>query len=169
MAIRLDDAELAALTGQRPELWQLYIVLRTLMDYHTGLVGATRRISWRSLQEALYVEPGQGLEGTGIPTKAKVRRARACRFAAQSQCLETAYFFLPLVLTDQSAPNNPGTNPAYPSRHLGFQQWRGLRARSTHNPAGGDFERARETRHPSGIRYPVSGIRSSVSGKKRLC
>ena len=94
MAIRLEDAELAALTGQRPELWQLYIVLRTLMDYHTGLVGATRRISWRSLQEALYVEPGQGL------------------------------------------------------------QRRGWRAGSGENPAGATFKRVRETRQPSGIRYP---------------
>lgn len=120
MAIRLDDAELAALTGQRPELWQLYIVLRTLMDYHTGLVGATRRISWRSLQEALYVEPGQGLEGTGTPTKAKVRRlaeglVRGGLLRNRS-ALKQLIFFLPLAVTDQSAPNKPGTNPAQ-TRH----------------------------------------------------
>lgn len=120
MAIRLEDAELAALTGQRPELWQLYIVLRTLMDYHTGLVGATRRISWRALQEALYVEPGQGLEDTGTPTKAKVRRladglARAGLVQNRS-ALKALIFFLPLAVTDQFASNKPGTNPAQ-TRH----------------------------------------------------
>lgn len=120
MAIRLEDAELAALSGQRPELWQLYIVLRTLMDYHSGFVGHTRRISWRALQEALYVEPGQGLEGTGTPTKAKVRRLAEGLERAGLVCnrsaLKQLVFFLPLAITDQSAPNKPGTNPAQ-TRH----------------------------------------------------
>ncbi|AFL73526.1 hypothetical protein [Thiocystis violascens] len=158
MAIRLDDAELAALSGQRPELWQLYIVLRTLMDYHSGFVGHTRRISWRALQEALYIEPGQGLEGTGTPTKAKVRRLaeglERAGLVRNRSALKHLIFFLPLAITDQSAPNKPGTNPAYPSRHLRLQQRCGLRARSTHNPAGAEFERDRQSRHTSGIRYP---------------
>jgi len=116
VAIRLEDAELAALSGQRPELWQLYIVLRTFMDYRTGTVGQSRRISWRALQEALYVEPGPGLEGTGTPTKAKVRRLadglERAGLARNRSVLKQLIFLLPLAVTDQSAPNKPGTKPA---------------------------------------------------------
>ncbi|NEX23704.1 hypothetical protein G3480_26125 [Thiorhodococcus mannitoliphagus] len=162
MAIRLEDAELAALSGQRPELWQRYIVLRTLMDYHTGLVGANRRISWRSLQEALYVEPGQGLEGTGTPTKAKVRRlaeglARAGLVRNRS-ALKQLIFFLPLAGTDQFAPNKPGTNPAQ-TRHT----HPGTSDSSNDAACGPDPPTTRQVPNSKGRAepgtLPVSGIR----------
>ncbi|NEV63998.1 hypothetical protein [Thiorhodococcus minor] len=162
MAIRLEDAELAALTGQRPELWQLYILLRTLMDYHTGLVGANRRISWRSLQEALYVEPGQGLEGTGTPTKAKIRRlaeglARAGLLCNRS-ALKQLIFFLPLAATDQSAPNKPGTNPAQTRHtHPGTSDSSNDAACGPDPPTTRQVATSKGTAKPGTL--PVSGLR----------
>ena len=116
MAIRLEDQELAALSGQLPEIWQLYIVLRMFMDYRTGLVGVSRGISWRSLQDELYVEPGPGLVDSGTPTKAKLRRlaermARA-GLVSNRHTPKQLVFFLPLAPRDTLASNKPGTKPA---------------------------------------------------------
>ncbi len=85
------------------------------MDYRTGLVGLSCGISWRSPQEALYVEPGPGLVGTGTSTKAKLRRlaermARAgLATNRHTQNQKQLVFFLPLAPRDAFAPNKPGT------------------------------------------------------------
>lgn len=120
MQVFLSKDELDALTGQVPELWQFYVVLKKFMDYSTGVVGIQRGISWQSLREEMYVEPGQGLSGTGAPTKAKVRRL--CDRAQRISLIEDKstpvklIFFLPLAPTDQSARKKPGTKSAR-SRH----------------------------------------------------
>ncbi|MBK1717291.1 hypothetical protein [Thiocystis violacea] len=116
MSIRLNDSELSRLTGQIADIWQFYLVLRKFMDYRTGLVGIMRGISWQSLQEEMYVEPGQGLEKTGTPAKSKLRRlaqrmekAGLVSNRAQPKKL---IFFMCLATRDDSANNKPGTNPA---------------------------------------------------------
>lgn len=54
----------------------LYIkALRPYMDIQTGIVGKARGISWQSIREALYVEPGAGLVDSGSPSKQQVRTA----------------------------------------------------------------------------------------------
>lgn len=121
MHVHLNHEELGALEGQIPEIWQFYVVLKKFMDYRTGVVGVARGISWQSLTEELYVEPGQGLQGAGTPAKSKVRRLaeRAVREALIEDRSEPRrlVFFLPLATADYSAQKKPGTNPAQ-TRHI---------------------------------------------------
>jgi len=55
----------------------LYVFgLRRHMDYKTGIVGETRRISIQSLKEALYVEPSNGpVREKGSPSKHRILRS----------------------------------------------------------------------------------------------
>lgn len=120
MQVLLNQEELSKLCGQIPELWQFYVVLKKFMDYRNGIVGIARGISWQSLQEEMYIEPGQGLTGTGTPAKSKIRRLaeRAMKAGLIEDRSESKklIFFLALAVTDQSAKNKPGTNPAQ-TRH----------------------------------------------------
>lgn len=120
MSVLLNNQELGALYGQVPELWQFYIVLKKFMDYRNGIVGIERGISWQSLREEMFVEPGPGLVGAGTPAKSKIRRLAE---RAQNQGLivdrsdpKKLIFFMVLASTDESAKNKPGTNSAQ-SRH----------------------------------------------------
>lgn len=162
MSIRLNDSELAALHCQRPEAWHLYVVLKTLMDFATGMVGASRRISWKVLQTHLYVTPCQGLSDSGEPHKSKVRRtadvlSKAGLIDIRSD-LKTLLFFLPLAEADYQAQINPDTNPTQ-TRHSkpdtsGCSNDAGF---SHENVKSRQYTFSKETEYPdiiSGIRYP---------------
>lgn len=87
--------------------------LRPYMDYRTGLVGVVRGISYQSIAEELYVEPGPGVTDSGSPTvrqleRAVVRLERAGLVARDASANERArklVFCLPLAASDKSAPN----------------------------------------------------------------
>lgn len=111
-----NDAEDMALLGLPLAARVLYLQgLRRFMDYRTGEVGRSRRISWQMLREVLYVEPHQGLVDTGTPTRATVRRlmewlVKAGLVVARGDG-EWLIFLLPLASRDESAPNKPDPNP----------------------------------------------------------
>lgn len=61
-AIKLNDAELDALSGLGHAAFRLYVAaIRPRMDYATGTVGKRVRISWQALKEWMYVEPRSGV------------------------------------------------------------------------------------------------------------
>jgi len=168
MSVLLGNEELDALHGQIPELWQFYVVLKQVMDYRTGIVGHEVRISWRTICERLYIEPGQGLTGTGTPAKSKARRLaeraeRAGLVIDQSQEKQLV-FFLPLAKRDFSAPNKPGTNPAQTRHtipaHKETSNQAGLFGESDQNPAHQQSEETPKTRQD---------IRSPYSEEESMC
>ena len=77
MAIRLSEREAEALRGCHHLDQVLYVFgLRRHMDYATGIVGESRRISVQSLKEAAYVEPSNGpVREKGAPTKHRILRS----------------------------------------------------------------------------------------------
>ncbi len=74
--LTLTSDELAALEGL-PYIQRLtYLIgIKPYMDYKTNVVGIKRRISYQSLREMLYVEPGSGVQNSGSPSYDQVRRA----------------------------------------------------------------------------------------------
>lgn len=61
-AIKLNEAELDALSGLGHAAFRLYVAaIRPRMDYATGTVGKRVRISWQALKEWMYVEPRSGV------------------------------------------------------------------------------------------------------------
>lgn len=120
-AIKLNDAELEALAGLPSLALRIYVLgIRPHMDYSTGLVGQKRRVSWQSLREAGYVEPHQGLTGTGTPSKMQVRRAvewliRTGLLVERTQG-KRLVFYCPLAHADSSTQEKPDTNPTQ-TRH----------------------------------------------------
>ena len=112
----LSKEELAALCGLPYFCVCLYVqAIRPRMDGCTGLVGVRPRISWRALTEWLYVEPGQGIEHSGAPSVARVRRAIAWLkkggLLANSKSARGLVFSCPLAPVGQSAQNKPGRDP----------------------------------------------------------
>ncbi|WP_093428711.1 hypothetical protein [Thiohalospira halophila] len=119
--MRITAAELEALSGLPYPAQVLYLTaLRPHMDYASGTVGIRRRVSWQSLGEALYVEPHQGLKGSGAPSKEQVRRyagwlERAGLVSMESAGLRLVFRCL-MAQTDDSAQKKPDTIPTQ-SRH----------------------------------------------------
>jgi len=74
--LTLTSDELAALDGL-PYIQRLtYLMgIKPYMDRKTSMVGIKRRISYQSLREMLYVEPGAGVQNSGSPSQDQVRRA----------------------------------------------------------------------------------------------
>jgi hypothetical protein len=114
------SAEDDALNGLPLAAQVLYLRgLRRHMDYGTGIVGQTRRISWQMLREVLYTEPHQGLDDSGMPSLAKVRRLMVwlvktglAEDIGSKRHGDAIVFFLPLAIKDESAQKKPGKNPA---------------------------------------------------------
>lgn len=109
--------ELSALMGL-PYIHQCTYLrgIRPYMDRETFLVGSKkRRISYQSLAEDLYVEPHQGLEHSGSPSRQQLRRViyaleRAGLIEIQSN---RKNLILKCILadSDSSVQNKPDTNP----------------------------------------------------------
>jgi hypothetical protein len=113
--------EIEQLSGLPHTAIVLYLVLRRCMDYATGEVGITRRVSWQGLREELYVEPGPGMRDSGSPSLGQIRRVcghleRSGLVRRDSIEREQLIFLLPKAQTDNLVQNKPGTKPAH-SRH----------------------------------------------------
>lgn len=118
MAIALNDRELEIMRGLPYMLICLYtMAIRPRMDFKTGIVGKSPRISYQALGEWLYVEPAAGRVESGSPHKSAIRRA-----IAQLQKVglirsvgndEQLVFKLPFANTDFSAQKKPDTNPTH--------------------------------------------------------
>lgn len=76
MSILLSDEELDALRGLTDFQFRLYVQgIRRHMDYKTGVVGIKRKISYQSLVEDTYTEPGNGIQCSGSKSKSQAKRA----------------------------------------------------------------------------------------------
>jgi len=64
MFIAIDERELDILRGVDHSLTALYLYMKQFVDFETGVLGYSRRISYQSMSEALYVEPRQGVKAT---------------------------------------------------------------------------------------------------------
>lgn len=71
--VRLNDNELDVLLAEPPQMLKLYVVLLTMMDFATAIVGRYPRLSERALFERLYVETEQGRKVSGSPTRKTIR------------------------------------------------------------------------------------------------
>jgi len=104
-----NDAEDDALLGLPWLARVIYLQgLRRYMDYATGIVGLKRGISYQSLREVAYIEPGQGIRRSGSPTLEAVRHAlrqlEKAGLAEKRKADSKLVFFLPLANEDRSAP-----------------------------------------------------------------
>ncbi|MBL7479742.1 hypothetical protein [Legionella bononiensis] len=109
--------ELSALMGLPYIQQSAYLLgIRPYMDRKTFLVGVKRKISYQQLAEALYVEPHQGFEHSGSPSRQQLRRIiyaleRAGLVEIQSIGKQ---LILKCLLADADFPvlNKPDTNQA---------------------------------------------------------
>ena len=117
----ITELEVEFLAGLPHAAIVLYLALRRVMDYATGLVGMARGVSWQSLREELHVDPHQGMQKSGSPSLGQMRRIcghleRAGLVERRSIEREHLIFFLPKATTDQCVQNKPGTKPTQ-TRH----------------------------------------------------
>ncbi|MGC9200234.1 MAG: hypothetical protein ACP5E5_15220 [Acidobacteriaceae bacterium] len=118
--VMLTQRELDALEGKPPVVMALYVSLKRHMDYQTGIVGRTRKISWMTLRSALHVEPHSGMTESGTPSRFRVARIMAWLEKAglvedlgTKERGEPIMFRLPLALdADHLAGRDPAPNPA---------------------------------------------------------
>ena len=114
----INTCELSALMGLPYIQQSAYLLgIRPYMDRETFLVGVKRRISYQSLSEVLYVEPHQGFEHSGSPTRQQLRRIiyaleRAGLIEIQSIGKQLILKCL-LADSDLSTQNKPDTNPTH--------------------------------------------------------
>ncbi|STX28448.1 protein LvrA [Legionella beliardensis] len=110
------NEELSALMGLPYIQQSAYLLgIRPYMDRNTCLVGIKRRISYQSLAEILYVEPHQGFEYSGSPSRQQLRRIicaleRAGLVDIQSTDKQLILKCL-LANSDLCVQNKPDTNP----------------------------------------------------------
>ncbi|MGA7177981.1 MAG: hypothetical protein WBX11_00140 [Thiobacillaceae bacterium] len=114
-SLLINPAELEQLAGLPHSAVALYLVLRRLMDYATGLVGVTRGVSWQGLREELYVEGRQGMSSRSV-SREQVRRIaghleHAGLVERHSIEMERLIFFLPKAQTDTCARKKSDTSP----------------------------------------------------------
>lgn len=117
--IYITTAELDLLAGLPHLVRSLYVELRRLMDFGTGLVGARYpHTSWRALSERCYVEPHPGVK-SGRPSEQQMRRAGGwlvrCGLVQMRSNPRQWHliFFLPVAkrgfFVSDKADNNPTT------------------------------------------------------------
>ncbi|HCJ1111490.1 TPA: hypothetical protein NQN63_002158 [Legionella pneumophila] len=110
--------ELSALMGLPYIQQSAYLLgIRPYMDRETFLVGVKRKISYQQLSEALYVEPHQGYEHSGSPSRQQLRRIiyaleRAGLVEIKSIGKQLILKCL-LANSDLSVQNKPDTNPTH--------------------------------------------------------
>lgn len=112
-----NSKELSALAGL-PYVQQVaYLTaIKPYMDRTSFLVGSIkRRISYQSLAEALYIEPHQGITGSGSPSRQQLRRIikgleKSGLIKIQS---DDKHLVLKCLLANSNNPvqNKPDTNP----------------------------------------------------------
>ncbi|HAT9314939.1 TPA: hypothetical protein JBB95_03415 [Legionella pneumophila subsp. pneumophila] len=110
--------ELSALMGLPYIQQSAYLLgIRPYMDRETFLVGVKRKISYQQLSEELYVEPHQGFEHSGSPSRQQLRRIiyaleRAGLVEIQSIGKQLILKCL-LANSDLSIQNKLDTNPTH--------------------------------------------------------
>ncbi|HAU0368269.1 TPA: hypothetical protein JBF73_03555 [Legionella pneumophila] len=109
--------ELSALMGLPYIQQSAYLLgIRPYMDRKTFLVGIKRKISYQQLAEALYVEPHQGFEHSGSPSRQQLRRIICALERAGLVEIQSVgkQLILKCLLADGDFPvlNKPDTNPA---------------------------------------------------------
>lgn len=73
--ITINQEELFALSGLPYIQRVVYLTaIKPYADYKTGMVGISRKISYQSISEAMYVEPHQGIQ-SGSPSRDQLHRA----------------------------------------------------------------------------------------------
>ncbi|SUQ35601.1 Uncharacterised protein [Legionella maceachernii] len=117
-----NTCELSALIGLPYIQQSAYLLgIRPYMDRETFLVGVKRRISYQSLSEILYVEPHQGFEYSGSPSRQQLRRIIYA--LERAGLVEIQSFGKQLILkcllanSDLSAQNKPDTKPDTSTQH----------------------------------------------------
>lgn len=118
MSVLLSEEEIQAFYELDEFCFKLYVtVLRKYMDYSNGIVGSTkRRISYRSMQEAMYVKPKRGIPAlqTGTPHESRIRRSldnlKSKGIIEQIKSNIYLIFKLPLALRDESVRKIPDRN-----------------------------------------------------------
>lgn len=111
--------ELSALMGLPYIQQSAYLLgIRPYMDRKTFLVGERkRRISYKSLSEALYIEPHQGFEYSGPPSRPQLRRIIYALERAGLVEIKSIgkHLILKCILADSdlSVQNKPDTNPSH--------------------------------------------------------
>lgn len=110
--------ELSALMGLPYIQQSAYLLgIRQYMDRNTFLVGVKRKISYQQLSEALYVEPHQGFEHSGSPSRPQLRRI--IHALERAGLVEIKSIGKQLILkcllanSNSSDQNKPVTNPTY--------------------------------------------------------
>lgn len=113
-----NTCELSALIGLPYIQQSAYLLgIRPYMDRETFLVGVKRRISYQSLSEILYVEPHQGFEYSGSPSRQQLRRIIYA--LERAGLVEIQSFGKQLILkcllanSGLSVQNKPDTNPTH--------------------------------------------------------
>ena len=116
--ILLTATEWEALEGLPHFVICLYLALKRHCDFRTGIVGQTKRISWRTLCSELYVEEHQGFDESGSPTRQRVERAmqwlkkrELVQDLGSKKRGEPIVFKLLLAHTPSSVHNKPVQNP----------------------------------------------------------
>lgn len=155
-----NDQEEGLLQGL-PWLAQLIYLraLRRFVDYRTGLVGASRGISYQSIREVLFVEPRQGRRVAGMPSLKEVRNALDLLIEAgliRSVGTERKLlFFLQFADWDESAQKKEGRS--------GADQGQTNQGRQNHKEVNGiDYELGRswaEVEEANQGTPPISDIR----------
>lgn len=122
MPVLLSDEERCALKGVTDFQFRLYVQgIRPFMDYQTGIVGVKRKISYQSLAEETYTEPGKGLERTGSKSRDQVKRTlraleKAGLLIAKSIITEKKKQLIlecVLAITDSSIKNKAAPYPPH--------------------------------------------------------
>jgi hypothetical protein len=119
-AFQINDAEWEALEGLPYIARCLYLVIRRNMDFKTGITGITRKISWQSLCEELFVEPHQGRRESGAPAKERLRKVSQLlvdpgliEIFSPPPPKKLLVFKCPLATTDQSVQNKEHIKSTY--------------------------------------------------------
>lgn len=174
------DDEDGALQGL-PHLSQLLYLrcLRRFMDYETGVVGLTRRVSYQMFREALYVEPVPGRnikdrDATVQVFRSAVAQLERVGLVEPRSTDRQLIFFLPLAARDQSGQNrnNRGTTEEQqtsdnrPNRppNMGF---RGDEQQRNDRPKGGEEQQSSGFREPEYGPPPNARARDEAVGANR--
>lgn len=161
----INEYEIDALDGLPPFDFKLYCILRSHMDYSTGVVGKKRRISYRMIGEWMYIEQTPGRHTAGAPTREQVRQSinRLMKSGLLQPTDISLVFRMPLATQDQcvqKSSNRGATGEQHgsntPAATRKIQQKTDTCMKSAESSNRG----ATQEQHGSSNTPPVSGIRN---------
>lgn len=132
MSIRINNAELDALSGEGADLFHLYVVaLRSRMDFKTGIVGRRVKISYQAMKEWTERQSRNGVKFLAHD-KSKLQRMLArLQQLGLLRKLGGPYelvFACPLADTDSIVQKQPNTAPIHLSTSAKASRSKGPRA-----------------------------------------